>query len=793
MKQKLYTLTAILLLSLFVGNGLWAQTSGTLNDAITWTLSDDGVLTITGSGDMPDYAGSTTSPWASNENIKEVVFKGEITKIGSYSFNLCKSITKVTLPATLKTIGSSAFYYCNFAENGINLPESLEQIGNNAFSTCSLSEINIPEGVKSISEDAFGNNNLTSITIPSTVISLGTTICYGSNDIATIKVEEANTVYTSRDSEGKECNAIFRIADNTLQEGCKNTIIPANITAIGDAAFMTCHELTSITIPNTVKTIGKQAFDRCNKMTEITIGSGVTEMGDEVFNGCYELQKIVFLGTTAPTFAYETFSGLGNAEYTFYIPANSAVSYANKWKVINFMDAGNPITRTSSPRMYVEVNEKDRNNITLTMRYDTLFPDKNYIMYYDIAKDENFPNIEDSDIYPIVHRKSSIDCIIIDESVKDYRPTDCSNWFKDYTDVTAINGLANLNTSEVTDMSYMFYNANSLTTLDLSSFDTAEVTDMSHMFDGASNLTSVDLSSFNTAKVLNMTRMFYGVKSLKDIYVSDDFTTSGLTNDTQMFAGDKFIDKIGGKEKANYTTGYFLKKVGTLGGQPLGAKGAALNIDDLDLSSDADYVLTETAPVTASTATYTRAMSSKWGTLCLPYAFTVTDNSANFYTMATVGTNVITLNPLTGTIQAGTPVIFQANGNEVTFSAKNVALAQTAGTGEQLVGTFATQEVPSDAYFIAKDAFHLASAYSTGDYKGVKTKGFRAYLQPSTPQGSLLRIATGGTTGIDSSLMDDLNNSAAEYYNMDGTRTSGLHRGLNIIKVGGKTRKIMVK
>ena len=159
--------------------------------------------------------------------------------------------------------------------------------------------------------------------------------------------------------------------------------------------------------------------------------------------------------------------------------------------------------------------------------------------------------------------KESVTKVVFDESFKDVRPTSCYRWFCAFSQLTTIEGIENLNTEEVTNMSemfkdcsgltsldlssfntakvesmnYMFNGSSKLTSLDLSSFNTAEVRYMNSMFDGCSSLTSLDLSSFNTAEVMNMTNMFNGCSGLTTIYVSDDFTTGEVSGSDNMFEG----------------------------------------------------------------------------------------------------------------------------------------------------------------------------------------------------------------------------------------------------------------
>ena len=156
--------------------------------------------------------------------------------------------------------------------------------------------------------------------------------------------------------------------------------------------------------------------------------------------------------------------------------------------------------------------------------------------------------------------------VVFDESFKDVRPTSCYMWFYLFSQLTTIEGIKNLNTEEVTDMSYMFNGCESLTSLNLLSFNTVKVTNMERMFFGCESLTSLDVSSFNTAKVANMYCMFSSCSRLTTIYASDNFTTDNVSRSVYMFSACSNLtgavsydsDKTD-KSMANYTTGYFTK------------------------------------------------------------------------------------------------------------------------------------------------------------------------------------------------------------------------------------------
>ena len=136
--------------------------------------------------------------------------------------------------------------------------------------------------------------------------------------------------------------------------------------------------------------------------------------------------------------------------------------------------------------------------------------------------------------------RGSVAKVVFDESFKDVRPTSCYQWFYSFSNLTTIEGIENLNTEEVTDMSEMFYNCSSLTSLDVSKFNTDKVKNMSYMFNGCSGLTTIYVSDgYTTAKVSNGLSMFYNCTSLQGA-ASYDYNKTD-------------------KSMANYTTGYFTK------------------------------------------------------------------------------------------------------------------------------------------------------------------------------------------------------------------------------------------
>lgn len=393
--------------------------------------------------------------------------------------------------------------------------------------------------------------------------------------------------------------------------------------------------------------------------------------------------------------------------------------------------------------------------------------------------------------------------------------------FGDCTHLTSLD-ITNFNTAKVTNMGNMFLGCSNLTSLDLTNFNTAKVTDMHGMFKGCSALTSLDLTNFNTAEVRDMNRMFNMLDesstALTTIYVSDNFVTTNVRDGENMF---KNCTKLKGFQKyfllytdhtyANYTTGYFTKLVGKNGEEKIGATGETLTAENLTLNDDKDFVAYE--PFAAKDASYSRKMNAgtTWGTLCLPFGIDQSqETECKFYCLTGIDNDCITLESYEGAeIPAGTPVLFKMNEGEQTLSISgqdaSIVTEPKAGTNTDvnLVGSFTkiggkdNQGLTDTDYIIGKDKFWLVSELKKdGNSKGVGIKPMRAYIHPATAsqaRAAMLSIGKGdGTTAIDN--LNAISNDAnAEYYDANGRRTNGLQKGLNIVKRGSKTYKIMVK
>lgn len=313
------------------------ESSGVNGDNITYTLSTDGVLTISGKGEMANYF-ATASPWDNEKSkITSVIIEGEITNIGSgafahtenltdikilsniksiddYAFKNCFKLSSVDLPESVTHIGDHAFEGCKF--NAVNLPQNLKSIGKSAFGFCFfLSSVDIPSSVTDIADSAFEScTRLASVNIGSGLSTIGNLIFGDCISLAKIDVSEENENYTddggvmfSKDKTTLICYPDGLQADTYVipsyvknigsyafenYSGLKKVVISESVTNIADCAFYACFELETVEIPESVECIGNTAFLLCRALKSIKIPKSVKSIGTYPFGGCESLVSL---------------------------------------------------------------------------------------------------------------------------------------------------------------------------------------------------------------------------------------------------------------------------------------------------------------------------------------------------------------------------------------------------------------------------------------------------------------------------------------------------------------------
>ncbi|MBR5725393.1 MAG: leucine-rich repeat domain-containing protein [Muribaculaceae bacterium] len=200
-------------------------------------------------------------------SLANIIIPNTVRAIGDAAFSDCSALTRLDIPNSVTAIGQAAFGGCSSLEH-ISLPKSMTSIGNYEFFGCTLlKDIKIPNTVNSIGASAFrGCLSLTAISIPKSTTEIGSSAFRECPSLASITVATGNPVYDSRQG----CNAIIETATGTLIAGCRNTVIPSDVTTIGYAAFDGCVLLTDITIPNSVTVIARKAFHNCPALKDVT-------------------------------------------------------------------------------------------------------------------------------------------------------------------------------------------------------------------------------------------------------------------------------------------------------------------------------------------------------------------------------------------------------------------------------------------------------------------------------------------------------------------------------------------
>lgn len=734
--------------------------------------------------------------------------------IGIYMFAFCHSLKKVTLPYNTTSIGAYAFQNCSELEEIVKF-YNISSIGEHAFQKCSaLKEFKLPKLEKLYEHTFDGCKSLTSLEIPEGITTLPKAFAQG-------------------------CSSL------------KNIVIPNSLTNVGWAAFSGCSSLERIDLPETLETIMMDAFANCTSLKYFRLPEGINDIFDHIISNCNNIEELhlprlpLIMNNYAfakcqvqHLYAYEEkphkinntiFEGINYSTCTLHVPKGSREAYAEAYYWRDFgtiveMNEGEGGGGDDTPKTAFAVF--DPSNGVLTFKYEASKPDG----AYSLNEGRTIPMW-------VTKHDVAIQKVIFDDSFAKARPVTCMCWFFGCTNLKNIEGINNLNTTEVTDMGAMFRNCSSLTdldvsgfdtrkvttmgtmfagcsklsTLDVSGFDTKNVTDMYCMFNKCSGLTTLNVSGFDTKNVTNMREMFSGCSKLATIYVSDKFVTTNVTEGKSMFNMCKALEgavSYNGQQNdmamANYHNGYF-KTYYKIGNEIFPLCGETLSVDNLALTDSKDFVLY--TPFETNAVSYSSELNegATWETLCLPFEVSLANKNFRAFTLLSVKSDVVELQEITDCITAGTPVIIKMNEGatsiNITENDKMIVREQQDSMlvdNCKLVGHYTHKTFGNDddlCFVINGNKLVKAtkmSAYTRSmDYS---SNGFRAYMKICTNTGSPAdeyKIDIKGSTAIE--LIKNTAEGKPEYYDLEGHRLSNLKKGVNIVKRGNKTMKVIIR
>lgn len=348
--KKLFTF----ILALTAGAGTLFAASGTCGANLTWTLND-GVLTISGTGEMTDWE-SDSPGWESySADIKSVVIENgvtsignnafyyysnmtsvsignSVTKIGEYAFLGCAGLTSLVLPASVTSIGESAFYWCGGLTSITCKANEPPVCGEDCFGyVTDTIPVYVPKGKVAAYQAAAEWSNFTNITDASNIAS-GT--CGAKGDNLTWVLDENGLLTISGVGAMENWSGGAYVPWYSYHSSILSVVIEEGVTTIGESAFEMYHSLTSVSIPNTVTSIGNHAFYSCDHLESLVLPANVTSLEFSAFYDCCGLTSITCEALTPPA-CHDTFCFFGvNKSIPLYVPEGTVAAYqaADGWK-----------------------------------------------------------------------------------------------------------------------------------------------------------------------------------------------------------------------------------------------------------------------------------------------------------------------------------------------------------------------------------------------------------------------------------------------------------------------------
>lgn len=566
MKRSLLSLFVVIFTlanaPIYRGGYAFAGSSGSCGDNATYTLSDAGVLTISGTGPMTFFSNASDAPWySSRASITSVVVQEGITKIGSRAFCSCTAATSIDLPSTLDSIGYYSFYDFGSSSAVINFNGTLEQWCNvgiyNNYTSCpfyrgdkkfrlsgsEIKTVNIPASVTKIKPFTFyGITNITKVTIPNTVTVIGRSAFYSCSGLTTLTFTPTSSV------DSIALYAFYGTKMTTLT-------IPSSVRVIGDNAFQSCSALTTINFDNatSLKVIGEYAFQGSTGLTSLSLrgATSLTTIKQYAFaRASSNSTSLGYLYLPASVRTIETYAFSNRAGIEGIVIMNSSTSDANLTKCASTYTFNN-VTKSIPVYVYSAsvqsaysgltawsqfTNYKTNNNITFNCGTPTA---SNLVATLNVRTGEltfsgsgamkdfdNSSNKAPWRDYPSILQKVTISKM---SRVGAYAFYSCSN----------IRGSVSIPSTVVTIGDRAFYGCSGLTDISFASA-TALTTIDTYAFYNCSTFVALDLTKANALTTIS-DRAFYGCSKINGTVV---FPASMTTIGTYAFSGCTSVDEI---------------------------------------------------------------------------------------------------------------------------------------------------------------------------------------------------------------------------------------------------------
>ena len=714
---------------------------------------------------IPQYAFKTT------KLVGELRIPNTVTSIQDYAFNLCTGLTgNLVIPNSVTEIGNNAFYKCTGFNGTLTLSSNLKTIGDNAFYECSgfTGSLTLPNSVTTIGRSAFiFCNSFTNLELP--------------------KALSAIPYQAFRNCSGLSGNLVIPDGVTEIGEyafyGCpgfKGTLkLSSNLKTIGKYAFYSCSGFTKIEFPETMSlnVIPEWTFWGCTSLSgNLVIPNSVTKIGDNAFYNCKGFNGTLTLSNNLKVigeYAFERCSGFtGNLTLPNSVTTIGSSAFYNCYGFTGNLTLPNSVTTIGSSAFYN--CSGFTGNLTIPNSVTTI-EERAFLGCSGFTGNLTIPNSVTT-----IGKQAFYECY---------------GFTGDLTIPNSVTTIENSTFENCYGFKGKLTIPSSVTTIGNSAFG------------GCSGFTG-KLTIPNSVTTIGYSA-FRGCSGFTgDLIIPNSVTTIGnlAFSGCSRFTGDlslpKSLEIVGSLSFTN------CKKIKTIKFQSLpkvldGSLDNYRNYKAIFSLSDDSYISPE-ATGTVNAISYTRKMSSDWGTLILPYPLKLTGSEPyRLYNIETVSDDELVLKQLDGEVASGTPYVVKRNGSEaeLTFDANdaelNMAINDQPMDGMKFRGTYWTKEVNS-GYVISKNSFWNVAELNKSDLvKGVKVKPFRAWLDGTSPNGaSQLSICVSDTaTGIGAAgTIGALNDTATEYYDLSGKRLDEPQKGVNIVRMkSGKTKKIIIK